>query len=856
MTNDINIKVTANTTEIQRAEKELGTLEKSVQKVRKSLGDSSAAWQKYSSVVTACSTSFMAVQSAIQNYVIAPLAGAVNSFMTLGDTISKTSQRLGIGTDALGGLKFAAEQCGANFDVLTEGIKAFQSTLGAAQMGETGGIGKLANVGLSADDFAGLDNEQQLMKLADHIKAIGDKSQQTRVALELFGKAGFKLLPFFQEGSEGIRKLIEEGKDIGAVLGEDSVQSAVELTDAMNRMKTSAANISNVFIGSLAPAITSVLDGITSLAKGTSRLIANYGPLVTGIGGAVAAFATMKAVMLSTTTVIPALVAGFHALKVAMLSNPYLLAGAVIIGGIAAAWSAWNKHVKATEEHLNKLLGASKKHREEIEKMEKALGAAEDAELKLLQRLEEINNLEDPLSNDQIREAQLLIEELESRYGDLGLEIDATTGKIKGLAEAQEKMIDQLAEKRLVELGGQQEKLSETKLELEQRRFHADSEIRRYKGLLQDPELSEGAKSLYNDKIKQHEKERDLYNSQLAEINKQKLALLEEQTALRNGTFKLGSKGGVQGKPETWQELNKKNTTVEAENAKEKEEARKELEGMKADPDLDFRDPLTKAYADLAEKTQAKYDALERRIELTKKAGGEGVDDKVAALEAERDKIEQWRQQELEKIGQGVINERQKEADEEYAAWKERNPELEKPEVKDSRIVSAEAKVQEARDNQAEAILTGVGLPEADAELKTAQEELAKTIAEVSGENRIKAQKEWADAQAAYDKAKADGKDNQTLNALLETVKKAQAKYEQENEAYFSAVGSLRKEKEDEIADAIQTTLSSAGTFSAYGMDAVATSDIPQQTLDVLRKLLDTTDEIKEEQKNDGAFSK
>ena len=266
MTDDLTINVKANTTELQRAEKELNSFQKAFKSVNSALERSQSNFSKVSAGITAAATAFQAVHLAITQYVIAPLAGAVNSFIQLGDTISKTSQRIGIGVDSLGGLKFAAEQCGADFQTLTEGIKTFQSTLGAAQMGESGGIGKLANVGLNADDFAGLDNEQQLMKLADHIKSIGDKSQQTRVALELFGKAGFKLLPFFQEGSEGIQKLIAEGKDIGAVMGEEATADAVALADAMNRMKTSASNVSNVFLSSLAPSITSVLDGITSLA--------------------------------------------------------------------------------------------------------------------------------------------------------------------------------------------------------------------------------------------------------------------------------------------------------------------------------------------------------------------------------------------------------------------------------------------------------------------------------------------------------------------------------------------------------------------------------------------------------------
>ena len=149
-----------------------------------------------------------------------------------------------------------------------------------------------------------------------------------------------------------------------------------------------------------------------------------------------------------------------------------------------------------------------------------------------------------------------------------------------------------------------------------------------------------------------------------------------------------------------------------------------------------------------------------------------------------------------------------------------------------------------------------MGLPEADAQLKQAQEGLAKSIAEASGEARKKAKDDLDKATDKLEKAEAEGADNKTLNELTQAVREAQAAYDKENEAYFSAVGSLRKETEEQTAEAVQTTLSSAGTFSAYGMDAAVISDIPQQQLDVLRKLLDNTDQIKEEQKNEGAYTK
>ena len=554
MTDDLTINVKANTTELQRAEKELNSFQKAFKSVNSALERSQSNFSKVSAGITAAATAFQAVHLAITQYVIAPLAGAVNSFIQLGDTISKTSQRIGIGVDSLGGLKFAAEQCGADFQTLTEGIKTFQSTLGAAQMGESGGIGKLANVGLNADDFAGLDNEQQLMKLADHIKSIGDKSQQTRVALELFGKAGFKLLPFFQEGSEGIQKLIAEGKDIGAVMGEEATADAVALADAMNRMKTSASNVSNVFLSSLAPSITSVLAGITALAKGTSRFVKNNAVLITGIGASVAAFAALRAMVLGATTVIPALVTGFNALKVAMLSNPYLLAGAAIIGGIVAAWAMWNKAIKETEQRLKVM-------NEEAQKHEQAVLAANAADKKLFDRLQELADMEDPLNNEEVREAQALIDELEGKYGKLGITIDENTRKIHGMAQAQAILNKEMAQKEI-------DALEERKAALEARRDAIQDKIsknwKKDRKFLDMMYKNNGYTGNLSDQGKKKWADHQQLVQEFQSVNKEIAGLDTRQKALRGITNpeEATEPGKPQEQPKTLSQLNEESTAA------------------------------------------------------------------------------------------------------------------------------------------------------------------------------------------------------------------------------------------------------------------------------------------------------
>ncbi len=123
MNDTLTIDIKAGTESIVAAEKELGIFQHSINAVNVSIKQTQSQWSQWTNITTAVSTAFKAVHLAITNYIIAPISGAVNSFIALGDQISKTSQRIGMSVETLGGLKFAAEQCGANFEILTEGIR-------------------------------------------------------------------------------------------------------------------------------------------------------------------------------------------------------------------------------------------------------------------------------------------------------------------------------------------------------------------------------------------------------------------------------------------------------------------------------------------------------------------------------------------------------------------------------------------------------------------------------------------------------------------------------------------------------------------------------------------------------------
>ena len=154
-------------------------------------------------------------------------------------------------------------------------------------------------------------------------------------------------------------------------------------------------------------------NGMNNFGKSVSKAGSLLGSLGSAAGGA---FGKLGSVISSFTGGrMAALTAGF---------------GALISIGVAA----WDKLTLSAEEYAAKT--------------EMAANRADKAQAKLTQqhiedsgymaRLQELADKE-RLSNDSKIEAANLIKMLTSRYGDLGVSIDAVTGKITGADEAQQK---------------------------------------------------------------------------------------------------------------------------------------------------------------------------------------------------------------------------------------------------------------------------------------------------------------------------------------------------------------------------------------------------------------------------------
>lgn len=228
--------------------------------------------------------------------ITAPLLLAAKQFANVGDNLNKMSIRTGIAAEDLSQLGFAAEQSGSSLDELAAATLRMNRRLGRITAGQASKTQEeaLESLGLSAERLQQLSPEERLFAIADAMAGMSDQAEAAGLAQRAFGTQVDKILPLLLQGSDGIRALKQEAKDLGLTLSTEDAQAAADLTDAMNRV-VSVVKRAAVAVGSaLAPILEKTADLILSVAKpvrewidanrGLVQTVLLVGAAVTGLG--------------------------------------------------------------------------------------------------------------------------------------------------------------------------------------------------------------------------------------------------------------------------------------------------------------------------------------------------------------------------------------------------------------------------------------------------------------------------------------------------------------------------------------------------------------------------------------------
>jgi len=217
----------------------------------------------------------------------AGLAVATSKAMASIDATAKLSDRLGITTEGLIGLRHAAELTGAGADTMDSSLERMNKRLGEAAAGTGEARKYLAALGLDVQDLLRLSPDQAFAEIAESVNGLSTQSEKAAVAAALFGREGVSLLNTMALGKDGLHDTAVEAEALGLSFSRIDAAKVEQANDAIHRARMAFSSTGRTIAVNLAPYITAVANGITDAAKESGGFKKEIGEAMEmGISGA------------------------------------------------------------------------------------------------------------------------------------------------------------------------------------------------------------------------------------------------------------------------------------------------------------------------------------------------------------------------------------------------------------------------------------------------------------------------------------------------------------------------------------------------------------------------------------------
>lgn len=196
------------------------------------------------------------------------------------DAMSDLAGKTGIATEELTAMEYALKFSDATLESYTEGIKKLAVNMVSSIEGNKDLADTFKKLGVSVVDAQGnvRQSKDVFLDAAEAISKMQDGAIKTDLAMKLFGKsAGPELIPFLNQGKEGIRALKEEAQEMGAVVSTEMAEQSAQFNDNLAKMDYAAKGVWNSITTGLLPSLnnlasatvdsTKKLDGFQNIGK-------------------------------------------------------------------------------------------------------------------------------------------------------------------------------------------------------------------------------------------------------------------------------------------------------------------------------------------------------------------------------------------------------------------------------------------------------------------------------------------------------------------------------------------------------------------------------------------------------------
>ena len=316
---------------------------------------------KLSSAVSTGSAAFVGIAKAASGATKA-LTSAVGEVAEYGDSIDKSSQKLGVSRKFYQEWEAVLQHSGTSMSSMTATFKKLSTASQNASKSQVEAFNKL---GLSIEQVSSMSTEELFTSVISGLQNMEEGTERTAVATQLLGKGATELGALFNTSAEDTQKMIDTVNNLGGVLSDDAVKDAAAYQDSLQDMQTSFSGVKNAVLAEFLPALTSIMNIIAQfVSEHGSEITAtmsafgdvikvladNFDVLAPIIGVATTAMIAYKAAS-SISGLIGTLTAATQGQTIAqtllnavMNANPFVLVATLIAGLVAAIVVLWNKN--------------------------------------------------------------------------------------------------------------------------------------------------------------------------------------------------------------------------------------------------------------------------------------------------------------------------------------------------------------------------------------------------------------------------------------------------------------------------------------------------------------------------------
>lgn len=281
------------------------------------------------------------------------LAEIVTKTVETAGALNDTSIALGVTTDAIQELGYAAKLNGSSVEGMSDGIRKLSINMAAAASGSEEAAQTFRRLGVQITANGKLREADEVFgDLAEKFKAMPDGARKVATAVDLFGKSGAALIPTLQAGRDGLAELRQEARELGIVLDKDTIAAGDDLGDTWDKLKAAANGLRYSIGGPLLKSLKDSAESTLAWIKANRGLIAQrLRSVMRGIAGAIKAVGVGLDLVWRALNFVIARWKLFAALIVGSLAAiaianagaviSFIALGAAAIGSAIAAAAAW-----------------------------------------------------------------------------------------------------------------------------------------------------------------------------------------------------------------------------------------------------------------------------------------------------------------------------------------------------------------------------------------------------------------------------------------------------------------------------------------------------------------------------------